>query len=137
MELDKTRYLLLVETEGRIMTIGFGRFEEDEARAIVKACLQAIQEAAPDDREERLKAIERTHSEAGHKWKNLPADEVPPRYCYFWATLYDLQYVQIVPFTFHHINRHHALSPDGWGMMSSRWIGCIDGEGVARIYKEA
>jgi len=47
------------------------------------------------------------------------AADHPDRYSRYWATVLDNASHIVVILTFHHINRRHALSPDGWGMMEA------------------
>ena len=41
----------------------------------------------------------------------------PDRYSYFWTRVASSASDIVVIFTFMHINRRHALSPDGWGLL--------------------
>lgn len=51
----------------------------------------------------------------GHK----TSTDFPPRYSYYWShTVSDASYI-IAVVKFHHINRRHGLSPDGWGLMAT------------------
>lgn len=48
------------------------------------------------------------------------AADYPHRYTSFWCyTLGDCNHIVFI-ISFHHINRRHAMSPDGWGMMKSK-----------------
>jgi hypothetical protein len=50
------------------------------------------------------------------------AAEYPARYSRFWCyTLGDCNHIVFI-LSIHHINRRHALSPDGWGMMTSKRV---------------
>jgi len=46
-------------------------------------------------------------------------DSPPPRYSYYRAYLIDDANYMIAVAKFMHINRRHALSPDGWGLMQT------------------
>ena len=54
------------------------------------------------------------------------SDSYPDRYSYFWATvLHDASNVVVI-FRFSHINRRHAMSPDGWAMLSSKKLHLVE-----------
>ena len=48
--------------------------------------------------------------------------DYPSRYSSFYChTLGDANHIVFI-ISFHHINRRHALSPDGWGMLASKRV---------------
>ena len=57
------------------------------------------------------------------------ASDYPDRYSsYYFRILYDSTNI-CVCFRFSHINRRHAMAPDGWAMMGTRktvWIDLLD-----------
>ena len=60
----------------------------------------------------------------GDKYKK--AETYPERYSYFWATtIADASHIVFI-LKLHHINRRHALSPDGWGCMTSEMLFYVD-----------
>lgn len=53
------------------------------------------------------------------------AAEHPDRYSYYQPTvLHDASHI-IVIFRHSHINRRHALSPDGWALMQTEHLACF------------
>lgn len=50
------------------------------------------------------------------KWSD--SDDHPDRYSYYWPRIVYSASDIIVILRVHHINRRHALSPDGWGLMA-------------------
>lgn len=50
------------------------------------------------------------------------SSQYPERYSTFYFTVLDDAGNVVVIFTFHHINRRHPMSPDGWGLMISKRI---------------
>jgi hypothetical protein len=48
------------------------------------------------------------------------ATEYPDRYSYYWPTVLDDANHVVVILSVHHINRRHALSPDGWALMREK-----------------
>lgn len=68
----------------------------------------------------------------------MDRNDVPERYSYFWYVvnkIYDGKY--IIEFSFHHINRRHPFSPDGWALLETKWILSIDDLDGKIIYKQA
>jgi len=47
------------------------------------------------------------------------AVDYPDRYSSYWATVLDDASNIVVILKFHHINRRHAMSPDGWALLQS------------------
>ena len=56
----------------------------------------------------------------GDEYKH--AEDYPDRYTYYFASAASDASHLVFIITFHHINRRHALSPDGWGMMRTERI---------------
>jgi len=53
---------------------------------------------------------------------NKTSETHPERYSYFWETvLSDASHIVAI-FRFSHINRRHALSPDGWAMLNTESV---------------
>ncbi len=65
------------------------------------------------------------------------ATDYPHRYTRFWCyTLGDCNHIVFI-ITFHHINRRHALSPDGWGMMESKRVFDVYSHDAERVRRAA
>lgn len=65
------------------------------------------------------------------------ATEYPDRYSRFWATtIADASHIVFI-LKFHHINRRHAFSPDGWAMLESERVFYVKHYEVAVAGKEA
>lgn len=110
--------------------LGFGStekaFEDAEERAIGEYITERFQ--ATDDgyfsdeliaditkwikaRADDLHAQSKVHKKAA---------EYPSRYSEYWPTvLSDASHIAVV-MSVHHINRRHAMSPDGWAVMQTR-----------------
>lgn len=54
-------------------------------------------------------SVEKRYKAEAEVFDKMPRSKAPERYTYFF--LYDEKIV------FHHINRQHALSPDGWALL--------------------
>ncbi len=53
------------------------------------------------------------------------AENPPERYSYFWISVVaDASHMCFIV-KFHHINRRHALSPDGWAVMLNEHVFCV------------
>lgn len=50
------------------------------------------------------------------------AKEYPSRYSYYYPYIVHDWSNLCVVFKFHHVNRHHAFSPDGWALMCSNRV---------------
>jgi len=58
--------------------------------------------------------------------KHKDATDYPSRYSSFYHTvLHDCNYMAII-LRFSHINRRHAMSPDGWAMMQNQRVFIIE-----------
>lgn len=56
----------------------------------------------------------------GEKYKI--ATDYPDRYSYFWGNVLSDACCIVFILTFHHINRRHAFSSDGWAMMKNERV---------------
>ena len=54
------------------------------------------------------------------------AKDFPSRYTYFWARVIAGPSDIIAKISFHHINRRHAFSPDGWALMQTKRLFGVD-----------
>lgn len=77
--------------------LGFGACEELERARIREAIARDGAEAA-----------EREWSVRADEYGKLPREAAPERYTRFWCYDGKIHY--------HHINRRHPFSPDGWAM---------------------
>lgn len=48
--------------------------------------------------------------------------DFPDRYSYYWPTVLDDANHIVVILKTHHINRRHAMSPDGWALMKEQAV---------------
>jgi len=63
-----------------------------------------------DDKGEQSRAIAKTYDEH---------PDHPDRYSYFYPHVTSSASAIVALVTFHHINRRHGLSPDGWALMKT------------------
>lgn len=119
------------------MIVGFGKTELEIAPKIIKECYQAIKDSG---RLTAYKNIAEKYMADSKRFKDMGRDEAPERYSYFWCNHYkilDLEDFEMTLFLFifHHINRRHAFSPDGWAMLETEWCMIIEND-IVRIYKK-
>lgn len=118
------------------MIIGFGKTETDIENSFEKAFIDEAKRlymgqennAFSDD----MIAAIKTWADRASKESQEMADsfkdaaEYPDRYTRFWCyVLGDCNHICLIV-SFHHINRRHAFSPDGWAMLQSKRIFEID-----------
>lgn len=110
------------------MIIGFGSTEDaaqnafnDKVENFVSSLRTSDGSFSDDDISEVKKFIEKLDKEsqkADEKYKT--SDTFPDRYSYTYSyVLGDCNYI-FVKVSFNHINRRHALSPDGWALMQEK-----------------
>ncbi len=110
------------------VVLGFGQNETVAAEQIVAEIIEAVKSEGLDS----VKRIEAEYKEQAEKYDAMSREDAPERYSYFYA--YTDR--RIVRLTLFHINRRHALSPDGWALLQTKTIiDFIDDEPA--IYKEA
>jgi hypothetical protein len=119
------------------MIVGFGKTELEIAPKIIKECYQAIKDSGDLSAYEKIAKKYMSESEY---YKSLDRDKAPERYSYFWChhyKIWDLEDCKktLFEFTFHHINRWHAFSPDGWAMLKTEWCMIVENDEF-KIYKE-
>jgi hypothetical protein len=114
------------------MMIGFGSTEQDFEAAEKAAIIEYVEKEYRDQElgyftDEFCKQVsdwlsKRAKSHRDDAEHNRTAPDYPIRYSRYWShVVSDASY--IVPILrFHHINRKHALSPDGWGMMATEMV---------------
>ena len=101
-----------------IMILGFGKVEDDTARTIMRECYKALGSDLGKDVHEIIRSIENDNKQSSDKYDKMSKSEAPERYSRFWTCTYN----KYVEFVFHHINRRHAFSPDGWALLKTVWI---------------
>ena len=100
------------------MILGFGKVEADTARKILKECYDAINKDRDKPAKDIVAAVQEVHKKQGEEYGKKPASEVPERYSYFWASASG----DFFRFKFHHINRRHPMSRDGWALFETTWV---------------
>ena len=107
------------------MIVGFGSTELEIAPRIINECLEGD-----------YKQVQKAYKDAADTYKIIPT--YPDRYTYFWVyKINDCNYETYI-FTMHHINRKHALSPDGWASLLTKWVAIKDlnNDNTLTIYRE-
>lgn len=132
---------LMKEKEMNIV-IGFGSteqaFEEGERKAFEGYVAQRFNELGCDyiteelarDVEVWLDARAAEFKARGDEYKT--AADYPERYTYYWVSLIRSASTLVAKFSFHHINRRHALSPDGWALMVNKRLFDVDATDLRR-----
>ena len=100
------------------MILGFGKTEETVARDILQECYNAIERDKEISSIEAIESVRAKYNKLYDEYGQMDASEVPERYSCFWA----YESGEYFRFTFHHINRRHPFSNDGWAMLKSTWI---------------
>ena len=100
------------------LILGFGKTEDDTARKILKECYDAIGKDRGKPAKDVVAAVQEVYKKQDDEYGEKPASEVPERYSYFWAS----ESGKYFRFDFHHINRRHPMSSDGWALLKSTWI---------------
>lgn len=112
--------------------IGFGsiekQFEQSEEEAFVAFAADEYRKESEgyvtDDLAAKVRdwfakrALE--SQERADAYKDAP--NYPDRYSRYWVTVMDDASNLVAIVRFHHINRKHALSPDGWAVMQTKRI---------------
>ncbi len=121
------------------MIIGFGKCETDEAIKILNKAFDNLEGCKTEKSAKKsLDDLQKEYANAEKEYKKMSREEAPERYSYFWYfyhEVYEGKY--FVEFTFHHINRKHALSPDGWALLKTKWILSVCPTDGKRMFKEA
>ena len=110
--------------------LGFGTSEIDTARKILKECYEAIEKDRGRPASKAVSEVQAVYKKQDVEYGEKEASEVPERYSYFWAH----ESGEYFRFDFHHINRRHPLSSDGWALLKSTWI--LDTTS-GRVFQEA
>lgn len=118
------------------MILGFGSNEKEVEANVEKAFFDKVEELYQggtqsyftDDLIDDVKkwadsvAVESGKMADGYK----EAVDYPSRYSRFWAYVVgDCNHICLIV-SFHHINRRHAFSPDGWAMLQSKRVYEVD-----------
>lgn len=124
--------------------LGFGStendFERQECEFVEKVARGNIGKDSYFD-EKTIKNIERTIQERADCYHKLSeeyraSEKYPDRYSYyFFKLLHDYTDLVII-FTFMHINRRHAFSPDGWALLKTEKLYHIDHYEIEKAMKE-
>ena len=112
------------------IVLGFGSteqdFEAEEERAIRDYIERRYNEAGlnyfTDTFVESVRAWlkERAAALRAKEAEYKDAAEYPTRYSYYWPVVVaDASYIVVI-LRIHHINRRHAMSPDGWALMLTK-----------------
>lgn len=109
--------------------IGFGStetdFEEAQGRAFQDFVAKRFDELNLDYfTTEFVKEVSNWLDAQGKSYRLLGkahdnAECPPDRYSYFYPHLTDSASCMVAVIKFHHINRRHGLSPDGWALLQS------------------
>lgn len=112
------------------MIIGFGTTEKQYEEATFKIFEEIILDCISEDEKygfsdklislvkQKIKFTDEEGRLKSDEYKN--AKEYPGRYSYQYSyVLGDCNYIAVIV-NFSHINRRHALSPDGWAMMKNQ-----------------
>ncbi len=102
--------------------LGFGNSETKTARTIIQECLAGIKKTGHN----AIKPIEKKNHKTCDEYDKMNRSNAPERYSRFWA----FESGGFVKFSFHHINRRHPFSPDGWALLKTAWILDIEAEKV-------
>uniref|UniRef100_A0A6M3K9Q9 Uncharacterized protein n=1 Tax=viral metagenome TaxID=1070528 RepID=A0A6M3K9Q9_9ZZZZ len=108
------------------MIFGFGKGEEVTARKIISECTQAV--VCADDEEDvrhAIEEVEMVYRARADEYDKMDRESCPERYTRFWSYVPTDPSYHIIFFTMHHVNRRHAMSPDGWALFITRWVSKI------------
>ncbi len=117
--------------------IGFGIKEKKQVRDVV----DTIREFAKDNYDAlstNMKDYEANHKSQRDKYDKMDRSDAPERYFGFWTSMHDRQNVcdeTSIELHFMHINRRHAMSPDGWASMTSEYILKVFRDGKYELYE--
>ena len=114
--------------------LGFGSTEAEAERAIFQEIFDALGFDAQDPNT-TLKEIERKYHEAAERYDKMSADKAPPRYSQFWAFAHKVYDNYFICLTIGHTSRQHALAPEGWAGLYTKWLLAIDRIEGARVYR--
>ncbi len=104
------------------MILGFGDTETKTAISIIEECISK-RNRNKEIFEQEIKKIKDKYYDLQEQYNDKSTDDVPERYSYFWFSVYKIyDGYFIITFWFHHINRRHPFSADGWALLKTYWI---------------
>lgn len=117
------------------IVLGFGSNEQAFEKQEVEFVEEFVRKEMPkydsmfrnemvDDLRSQLEARSSEYRKLSDSYKE--ATEYPDRYGYYYFDVVHNVNTLCVVFKFSHINRRHAMSPDGWGMMQNRQVISFD-----------
>lgn len=108
------------------MIIGFGKREIDTSYRIMEECFNEIKangKPTRDSVELVISRIKQKYHDIEKKYSSLDASVAPERYCKFYSNTYSIyDWNFFINFSFLHINRRYAFSPDGWACFQQNCI---------------
>ena len=117
------------------MMLGFGRIELEAAKQIINECIEKCKETGSP--KSAIRDISKQYRSKSDINDELSKAESPERYTYFFHNVFDVtDRFWIAEFEMFHINRRHAMSPDGWALLRTKWVLTSCNEEFT-IYKEA
>ncbi len=119
------------------MILGFGAIEERTALSIIEECAEVIKNTDKNHKKE-IDKVQKKYSDLEKKYKTMDKNKVPERYSHFYYTYYEMYPGNCaVRITFHHINRQHPFSSDGWALLVTEWFLSVSNVYGTSIYKQA
>ena len=124
------------------LILGFGSAEVSTAKRIIAECADAAAEKRGGEIKVAFDAVASKYAAVEAANSKLDAATSPDRYSTFWASIIptfgwtDDEQSFVAIFHFLHINRRHAMSPDGWGCMTATWVLLSSADG-RQIFREA
>lgn len=109
--------------------IGFGSIEQDFERAEEEAIseyaarryaelnLDYFTDEFVDDVSKWLNDRAKAYQDTSAVYKS--SSDFPDRYSYYWSSVVADASHLVAILSVHHINRRHAMSPDGWALMQT------------------
>jgi len=114
---------------------GFGQSEIDTAIKIINECYDAAKNS--DNVVTAINGVEKSYKAVDEKYGKMDKSEVPERYTYFFSHVFNVtDSGYYVSFTMHHINRRHAMSPDGWALWATDWMLKVSEHSGKQIFRE-
>jgi hypothetical protein len=116
------------------MIIGFGKVELEREKQIAKEITAKFKEMYEKSKctyftdelinefKEWIKEYSGKYHRQAEEYKKKSASEVPQRYSYFWQRITGDTSNLYIRLNLLHINRQHALSPDGWALIERNLI---------------
>ena len=121
------------------MIFGFGDGEKREAIRVLEETAKELKGVMEKSKIECiLESLSKKCKDRTDKNDKLDKNDAPERYSYYWTNLmYNHKDSFVVLYNFHHINRRHPFSSDGWALLSTKWMLEFYGiDNVFRIYEQ-